>query len=80
MRLDTNIPIYAVSSAAEDAGKRRRSLDFLAGRDLVLSGRVLQELHVQETRPSRPGALTHEAAVNLCEALQRSRYRRSHST
>lgn len=69
--LDTNVLIHAVSAAAEDAGKRRRALGLLDERDLALSVQVLQEFYVQATRPSRPGALTHDEAVNFTEALQR---------
>ena len=69
--LDTNVLLYAVSATAEDAGKRRRALDLLSGRDLVLSVQVLQEFYVQATRPSRAGALTHAEATAFIEALQR---------
>ena len=69
--LDTNILIYAVSAAAADADKRRRALELLAGRNLVLSVQVLQEFYVQSTRVSRPGALTHDEAVAFTESLQR---------
>ena len=69
--VDTNVLIYAVSAAVEDAGKQRRALDLLGTRDLALSVQVLQEFYVQATRPSRPGALAHEEAVNFTEALQR---------
>ena len=58
--LDTNILIYAVSTAAEYAGKRSRALELLGTTDLALSVQVLQELYVQSTRASRPGALTHD--------------------
>ena len=57
--LDTNILIYAVNTATEDAGKQGRALELLGTTDLTLSVQVLQEFYVQSTRPSRPGALTH---------------------
>ena len=69
--LDTNILIYAVSAAAEDVAKQRRAADLLTATDLALSVQVLQEFYVQSTRPSRPGALTHEEAVAFTEALRR---------
>ena len=69
--VDTNVLIYAVSVAAEDAEKRRRALDLLARRDLALSVQVLQEFYVQSTRSSRPGALTHTEAVAFTESLHR---------
>ena len=69
--VDTNVLIYAVSAAAEDAAKRRRALDVLAARDLALSVQVLQEFYVQATRPSRAGALIHDEAVSFIDAMQR---------
>ena len=69
--VDTNVLIHAVSAAAEDADKQRRALVLLRTRDLALSVQVLQEFYVQATRPSRPGALTHEEAVSFTESLQR---------
>ena len=69
--LDTNILIYAVSTAAEYAVKRSRALELLGTTDLALSVQVLQELYVQSTRASRPGALTHDEAVAFTEAMQR---------
>ena len=69
--VDTNVPIYAVSTAPEDAEKRRLALDLLARTDLALSVQVLQEFYVQATRPSRPGALRHEDAVAFIESLRR---------
>ena len=69
--VDTNVLIYAVSAAIEDADKRRRALDVLGQRDLALSVQVLQEFYVQATRSSRVGALTHDEAVNFIEAVRR---------
>ena len=69
--LDTNVLIYAVSTAPEDAEKRGRAIELLSESDLALSIRVLQEFYVQSTRPSRQGALTHTEAVNFIEALRR---------
>ena len=69
--LDTNILIYAVSLAVEDAVKRSIALEILSGGELALSTQVLQEFYVQATRPTRPGALTHQEAVAFCESLTR---------
>ena len=69
--VDTNVPIYAVSTAAEESEKRRRALEVLARPDLALSVQVLQEFYVQATRPLRPGALSHDAAVSFIESLKR---------
>ncbi len=71
--LDTNVLIYAVSAASEDTAKRRRALQILTARNLALSVQVLQEFYVQSTRASRPGALTHDEAVDFAESLQRFR-------
>lgn len=69
--LDTNVLIYAVSTAEEDAGKRSHALELLGTPDLALSVQVLQEFYVQSTCPSRLGALTHDEAVAFAEAMQR---------
>jgi predicted nucleic acid-binding protein len=71
--VDTNVLIYAVSTAPEEAAKAGLALDLLRERDLALSVQVLQEFYVQATRPSRPGALTHGEAVAFATALQRFR-------
>ncbi len=71
--VDTNILIYAVSIAAEDADKTRRALVLLEERELALSVQVLQEFYVQATRATRPGALTHREAVSFATALLRFR-------
>ena len=69
--VDTNVLIYAVSTAGEDGAKHRRALELLSEPDLSLSVQVLQEFHVQATRVSRAGALTHTEAVTFAKALQR---------
>lgn len=71
--IDTNILIYAVSVAVEDADKSRCAQALLKERDLALSVQVLQEFYVQATRATRPGALTHREAVSFATALQRFR-------
>ena len=71
--LDTNVLIYAVSGAVEEADKQRRAASLLTERDLALSVQVLQEFYVQATRTSRSGALTHREAVNFVESLHRFR-------
>lgn len=69
--LDTNVLIYAVSAAPEDAKKRDRAIKLLSEGDLALSVQVLQEFYVQSTRPARLGALTHDESVNFIEAMRR---------
>ena len=71
--VDTNVLVYAVSTADEEAAKRNQALNVLAARDLALSVQVLQEFYVQSTRQSRPGALSHQEAASFVESLQRFR-------
>ena len=71
--VDTNVLIYAVSTADEEAAKRNQALNVLAARDLALSVQVLQEFYVQSTRESRPGALSRYEAASFVESLQRFR-------
>ena len=69
--VDTNVLVYSVSPAPEDASKRRRAADLLARGDLAFSVQVLQEFYVQSTRPTPWGALTHEQAVTVIDSLTR---------
>lgn len=63
--LDTNILLYSVSRNPNERVKRDIAEHLLSGRDNALSVQVLQEFYVQATRATRPGALTHDIAVNL---------------
>jgi predicted nucleic acid-binding protein len=69
--LDTNILIYSISTAPADAAKRERAIGVIDEGDCGLSVQVLQEFYVQATRPTRPGALTHDQAAGLVEAWMR---------
>jgi len=69
--VDTNVLLYAISSAPAEERKAARANALLAERDLALSVQVLQEFYVQATRASRPDAISHENAVELIEAFQR---------
>lgn len=60
--LDTNILLYAISTDAAEADKRRVARELLAGENWGLCVQVLQEFYVNATRPERP-AMSHEAAV-----------------
>ena len=44
--LDTNILVYAVSSAEADAAKSAKALDLVQRSDFGLSAQVLQEFYV----------------------------------
>jgi predicted nucleic acid-binding protein len=51
--LDTNVLVYALSAAPEDASKRERAAALIASADFGLSVQVLQELYVTITRKIR---------------------------
>jgi predicted nucleic acid-binding protein len=67
--LDTNVLVYAVSSAAGEAGKKERALELIEGSDFGLSAHVLQEFYLTVTRKiARP--LSPEVAVSLLDELR----------
>ena len=63
--VDTNVLLYAISTATESATKASVARRILMERDLALSAQVLQEFYVQSTRQSRQGALRHDDAALL---------------
>lgn len=69
--VDTNVLLYAVSTAPEEARKVTAARELLEATDLALSVQVLQEFYVQATRTSRADRLTHEQAAGLVEAWLR---------
>jgi len=69
--VDTNILLYAASTAPEEQTKSRTALSILDGDDLALSVQVLQEFYVQATRPGRRDRLTHQQAAALIESFLR---------
>lgn len=69
--VDTNILLYAASTAPEESPKTRIALEILEADDLALSVQVLQEFYVQATRPGKAGRLSHEQAVLLIESFLR---------
>jgi len=71
--VDTNVLLYAVSTAEDERAKKERALEILDQPDLVLSVQVLQEFYVQATRPTRTDRLEHEQAVALVESWLRFR-------
>jgi predicted nucleic acid-binding protein len=71
--VDTNVLLYAVSTAPEEREKKARALAVLDREDLVVSVQVLQEFYVQATRASRTDRLEHEQAVALVESWLRFR-------
>jgi len=71
--VDTNVLLYAVSTAAAECEKNARAREILEARDLALSVQVLQEFYVQATRPSKSKRLTHEQAALLIDSWLRFR-------
>src|SRR4051794_14085589 len=69
--VDTNILLYAISTAPEEADKAKEARGLLDSDDLALSVQVLQEFWVQATRKSRSDALTAAQASQLVEAFLR---------
>jgi predicted nucleic acid-binding protein len=64
--LDTNVLVYAVSSAEHEAGKSRRALELVETSDFGLSAQVLQEFYVTVTRKIKK-PLAPELAVALMD-------------
>ena len=71
--VDTNVLLYAVSTASDEADKRVTARAILDRDDLVLSSQVLQEFYVQATRATKADRLPHDSAVNLIESWLRFR-------
>jgi predicted nucleic acid-binding protein len=70
---DTNVLLYAVSTADDERAKAERALAILDDESLVLSVQVLQEFYVQATRVTRSDRLDHDQAVALIESWLRFR-------
>ena len=70
---DTNILLYAVSTAPREADKRTRAEALLLEPDGALSVQVLQEFYVQAIRVTGQVKLAHEDAVDLIRAWSRFR-------
>ena len=68
--LDTNILLYAVSIAKEEASRKGIARALVARADWGLSVQVLQEFVVNATRSPRP-AMTHANAVAAIRELLR---------
>ena len=71
--VDTNVLLYAVSTAPDEGEKSATARAILARDDLVLSVQVLQEFYVQATRATKPDRLPSESAVSLVESWLRFR-------
>ena len=69
--LDTNVLLYSISPDPAEAAKREQAIALLEQDEGALSVQVLQEFYVQATRPTRPGRLSHQLAVELIDAWRR---------
>lgn len=69
--LDTNILLYSISSAPEEARKKQVAIDLLDREDCALSVQVLQEFYAQATRDNRADRISHELAAGLIETWMR---------
>ena len=69
--VDTNVLLYAASTADDERDKALRAREILEADDLGLSVQVLQEFYVQATRPTRSERLSPEQAATLVDALLR---------
>jgi predicted nucleic acid-binding protein len=67
--LDTNVLVYAVSGAVDDAAKRRIALDLIDTRDIGLSGQILQEFFVTVTKKNRR-AMSPDDALDWIESFE----------
>lgn len=65
--LDTNVLVYAVSSAEVDAPKSRKALDLVQRTEFGLSAQVLQEFYVTVTRKIRKPVAPEQAVALLDE-------------
>jgi predicted nucleic acid-binding protein len=67
--LDTNVLIYAVSSAPEEMSKKDRALELIEQEDFGLSAQVLQEFYVSVTRKIA-NPIAPDPAVELLEQFR----------
>jgi predicted nucleic acid-binding protein len=68
---DTNILLYSISRAPDEAAKRERATALLDEEGGALSVQVLQEFYVQATRSTRPDPLPHAIAAGLIRTWTR---------
>lgn len=71
--VDTNVLLYAVSTASDEAPKAEVATELLRSQDLALSVQVLQEFYVQATRAGKADRLSHDQASTLVESFLRYR-------
>ena len=69
--VDTDILLYAISTAAEESSKAEIAVGLLESDDLALSVQVLQEFYVQATRSGKLDRIRHDQASALIESWLR---------
>ncbi len=69
--LDTNVLLYAFSTAPRDAAKATIARDWISREDWGVTMQVLQEFYVNAVRA--PGALSHDDALAMIEEIASSR-------
>ena len=69
--LDTNVLLYAFSTAPRDAAKATIARDWISREDWGVPVQVLQEFYVNAIRA--PGALSHDDALAMIEEIASSR-------
>jgi predicted nucleic acid-binding protein len=69
--IDTNVLLYSISRADDEAAKRERAIALLDEDGGALSVQVLQEFYVQATRVTRPDPIPHEIAAGLIRTWMR---------
>jgi len=68
--LDTNVLLYAISTAQDEEPKKQRARELLSTDDWGLSIQVLQEFYVNATREPRP-VFSHQDAMLAVEHFLR---------
>jgi predicted nucleic acid-binding protein len=69
--LDTNVLLYSISTASDEARKKQIAVELLERDGGALSVQVLQEFYVQATRTTREHPLPHDLAAGLIDAWMR---------
>ena len=72
--VDTDILLYAISTAPQEAAKKQQARAILAEPGWGLPVQVLQEFYVNATRPPRPCAWAHPCCTRkICRTARHSR-------
>lgn len=69
--VDTNILLYAISTAPEEAARKQRAREILAKTGWGLSIQVLQEFYVNATRAPNPAMRHEDAEATIRQLLLR---------